>query len=89
MSEPVITHATASVDEIFNIISALEPVLMEATTNRGHAIIACLSIAVSLQNPNVTPEQLHDAVDGASKWICLFLSEQELEGAGIPKEKLN
>lgn len=83
--EPIISEATATGEEIFEIVTRIEPALMGVS--RGNAVIATLSIAVTLMNPDISPEQLGAAVSGASRWICLFLSGEERNE--LPKEMLN
>ena len=85
MRESMIQEATATGEQIFKIVSDIEPVL--AGVSRGDAVIACLSIAISVMNPDISPEKLHDGVSGCSKWICLFLSGDD--AMGVPKEQLN
>lgn len=84
MSDSIIGEAHASGEEIFELVSKIEPTLYGV--ERGKALIACLSIAVTIMNPDIEPEQLQECVSGASKWICLFLAG---ENEGIPKEQLN
>jgi len=81
-----ISEAHASGEEIFELVSKIEPALYGV--ERGKALIACLSLAVTIMNPDIEPQQLQEAVSGASKWICLFISGRDYQGV-IPKEKLN
>ncbi len=87
MPKSNITEMRADGEEIFDIIDKLEPVLKDETA--PNAVIACLSLAIMLQNPSLALMKLQEAVLGASRWIALFLSANELPGADIPKEKLN
>lgn len=79
-----ISEATATGEEIHAIVSALEPVLLNV--ERSHAIIACLSIAMTIMNPDITAEQLQAGVKETSQFICMFLEEVE---PGLPREKMN
>ena len=85
MTEAIISEARATGEEIYEVVSRVEPALVGVP--RGHAVIAMLSIAVTIMNPDITPEKLQQAVQGASQWICLFLSEEP--ASDVPKEKLN
>ena len=79
------TKATGA--EIDEILKAIEPGLMNRP--RHHVLIACLSIAVLIMHPDISPEKLQEGVKGASQWICLFLSGMGEDGEVIPKERLN
>lgn len=70
-----IHEATATGEQIFDIVKTMEPALFGVP--RAHGIIACLTIALTLMEPRLTPEELQAGVRGASEWICLFLSTCE------------
>lgn len=78
-------EASASSQTIFEIVSKIESVLLGE--KRSDVVIACLSIALTLQEPDITAQQLHDGVSGASKWMCLFLSGDDPNQ--LPKALLN
>lgn len=86
MSDSVITTAQATGEDIFELVNKIEPTLYGV--ERGTALIACLSIAITIMNPDIEPDKLRDAVSGASKWICLFLADEDYK-AGTPGEMLN
>lgn len=69
----MITDAVATSETINGIVLQLEPLLMQFP--REHVIIACLSIAIAAQKPDVTEDELIGAVEGASRWICLYLAD--------------
>ena len=79
-----ISEASATGEEIHAIVSALEPVLLGVP--RSSAIIACLSIAITSMNPDISAEQLQAGVKEVSQFICMFLEEVE---PGLPREKMN
>ena len=85
MQESDIISVQASGEDIFQIVQRIENAMGEIPL--AHAVIAALSIAVTLQNPNISEEKLQQAVKGASQWICMFLSMEE--SIGLPKEQLN
>lgn len=37
-------------------------------------LMACLSIVIFLQHPDISNEKLRDGVKGASEWIAMFIS---------------
>ena len=82
-SEVIVVSANG--EDIFQIVQRLEHAMGEVP--RAHAVIAALSIAVTMQKPDITEEKLQEAVKGASQWICMFLSMEE--STGLPKEQLN
>jgi hypothetical protein len=69
----MIMDATASGETINNIVTQMEPLLVNFP--REQVIIACLSVAVAAQKPDVTEDELVGAVEGASRWICLYLAD--------------
>lgn len=74
MLTSIISEATASGEEIHNLVAAIEPVLVGSS--KGSAMIACLSIVLSLQNPNLSPEDRVEGVQKVSEYICLWLDEK-------------
>ena len=82
----LIHETSATGAQIQDIVDAVGPVLEQWP--RSHVLIACISIAILLTYPDITPEQLKRGVKGASQWICMFL-EAEDETGKIPKALLN
>ena len=78
MTETMISTAHATGEEIFEIASRIEPALIGVP--RGHAVISMLSIAITIMNPDISPEKLQEGVKGASEWICLFLADDPSQG---------
>ena len=74
MLTSIISEATASGEEIHNLVQAIEPVLIGSS--KGAGVIACLSIALSLQNPDLSPEDRVEGVQKVSEYICLWLDEK-------------
>lgn len=85
MTKSFVSETSASGEEIHAIVCALEPVLASVTRPLG--IIACLSIALQLMDPEITADKLQEGVKETSRFICMFL--EEVPGPEIPKEKLN
>ena len=77
------TSATGA--EIQEIVDTVGPILEQWP--RSHVLIACISIAILLTHPNITPEELQKGVKGTSQWICAFLGAED--SMRIPKELLN
>ena len=87
------THEPGLIQEIYatgmdvhNIVEKIEPVL--AGLPRGHVLIALMTMAIIIQHPEITPEQLQEGVKGLSQWMALFLSTTD-ESGETPKELLN
>lgn len=61
-------HATAAqvsklCERVFNVLEGENP---------NQVNIACLTIAMLIQVPEITPENLVEGVKGASEWIALY-----------------
>lgn len=69
----MITNAMASSEAVNDIVMRMEPVLLEFP--REQVIIACLAVAIAAQKPDLTEKELIGAVEGASRWICLYLAD--------------
>ena len=80
MSNHMILESRATGDEISPIIDKIELAL--DGVKRGHAIIASLSIALILMNPEISAEQLADGVRDVSRYICLLLEGSDLAKDG-------
>lgn len=75
---------------VAEIIEAMEPLLLDFP--RTHVIIACLTLAVLGQNTDISPEELHDIVKGASQYICTALDMLDYKltpTEDIPKNQVN
>lgn len=67
-----LVEETATGEEIHAVMKNLEMALKGVP--RGHAVIACLAMVLSIMNPNLTEQQMKDGVYGASEWLATFLS---------------
>ena len=74
MNEQIIYSKTTG-KEIQDIVEAMEPVLEGKLS--ANVLMACLALAIIIQCPNLTPEQLSTGVRGASEWIALYASSLE------------
>jgi hypothetical protein len=77
MTTSDIIEVRANGEDIYDLIQLIEPVLVGHT--KAEAVIAMLSMVLSLQHPNITPEERADGVKEISRFICLWL-----DGKGIP-----
>lgn len=75
------SHATG--EEIEHLIANK---LLPAVINeeRHKVVIALLTFAITLLKPTVTAEEVQSGVKGCSQWLCLHLSESELNEALLP-----
>lgn len=93
MSNQAITEVKISGDDddLHALILAMEPALLNA--RRSHALIALLSLALTIQNPDLTAEQMHKGVHEVSQFMCLWLSslddQREIEEGMEPKMLMN
>ena len=71
MSQTVV-KMEATGHEIEAVIRSMEPALEGKDAN--HVMMACLALALYIQEPDLTPEQVAEGVEGASQWISLFIS---------------
>lgn len=67
----MITTTTVSNDDVFKIVQKLEGLIAEEQP--AHVIIACLSVALILQHPEINLDQLGEGVHGMSQWTALFI----------------
>jgi len=81
-----ITKKHASGVDISRIIHKMEPAI--ENEERHLVLIACLSIACLVMDPDLTPEQLTDGVAGASEWMSLYLANRNEDGV-VPLSQLN
>ena len=78
--------ASATGSQIQEIIEQIEPFLIDKPQH--HVLIACLSVAILLMDPNISPEELQEGVKGASHYLVMFLSGMD-DGVELSKEKIN
>lgn len=78
------TYATGS-----DIEAALEKMVPPMDgIEPGVVLLAALSLAFILQDPDIEPDDLTVGVKGASEWIALFLTTIH-ESGETPKELMN
>lgn len=70
MSEISLTRATGA--EIGRIVDEVTPIL--GKEDPIHVLMACLSLAIVVQDPEITPEDLARGVKETSEFIACFLS---------------
>lgn len=58
-------------EQVYGVVSKMEPVL--EGVSRKLAIVACLSIAITLMDPSIEPEDIQAGVREASQHLCLWL----------------
>lgn len=88
MNPTLVGEATG--EEIDAVISKIEPHLDGVP--RVHVLIACISLALLVQYPDLTPDELQQGVRGVSQYICMFLDGLEMGGitvTDLPKEQIN
>lgn len=71
-------------DEIVGIALDIEEALDGVP--RNHAVIALLSVVVTMLSPDSDVKEIQDAVRGASEWLCLFLEGND---PNAPKQLMN
>lgn len=75
-----IVETYASGAEVYKAVDLIEhAVAGEPIT---HVIMACFAIALGLQYPKITEDELFDGIRGLSQWACLYLSS--IEGKDVP-----
>lgn len=83
-----IVQTSASGEEISGVIGRIEEALHGE--KRGHAIIGCLSIVLVLMYPDITQQQLQDAVRDTSQFICMWLESTTNMGPDqLAKSEMN
>ena len=71
----MIESYAATGSQIYEVVQSLEPVL--SNVDRKLAIISCLSIVITLMNPDISPDALQDCVKEVSQFICLQMAEPQ------------
>ena len=69
-------------EDIEEIIDDIQPMLVGQP--RLHVILAMLTIALGLYNPDLTSDQLKKGIMDASEWMSTYVDNQPL-----PKERMN
>lgn len=88
MSAPIILEAAVSGDEIEAIIAQrLIPAI--ADIERTKVMLSLLSFFMVLMKPDLSAEELTNAVQQTSQFACLVLSEQQGADVGIPTNEMN
>lgn len=72
----------AEIQEIMN-----EMRVLFQTRSIHSMLIACLTVAIIIEYPNITPEQIRDGVFETSQFMSLWVDK--LEHGPIPPEKMN
>jgi hypothetical protein len=81
-----VREISATGADVQMIVEQIEPILMGFP--RHHVLIACITLAMLMQHPDISPTQLQEGVKGVSQWMALFLSTTGDDGV-TPKELLN
>lgn len=71
LPEHSVQHMTTGAD-IERIMKKIEPVVADEMV--ADVLMTMLAMAILLQEPYISLEDLTKGVDGASKWICEFLN---------------
>lgn len=89
MTNPIgtIEEATAPGAEIDPIIHKLEQAVAGET--RANSIMATTAMAIWLQNPSITGEQLHRTIRNVSQYICKEMESCDLESLPLTAENVN
>jgi len=70
----LIHEVKSSGEEIYQVVNAIEMALEGAT--KASAVIACISIALGLQFPEISPEDRVEGVHDISRYICLWIDSK-------------
>ncbi len=84
MTHNMIESDSATGEEVYEVVAKIEPNLVGVS--RKLAIIACIAIAVTAMNPDMTEDEVQEGVKGCSEWIALYASGIGLK---LTKEHLN
>lgn len=85
-----IFKAEVSGEDVQKVLERIEPLVVDIP--KTHVMLACLGLAFMLQDPDMSVEELHDGVLGASQWICLYLhrlEENKLVPGTVDKNEIN
>jgi hypothetical protein len=72
--DSIINHYKVSGEEIHNIIGAIEEICVNVP--KPQLVIACLSLALTENYPNISSEDKVDGVNEISKYICLWVDSK-------------
>lgn len=67
-----IIQAKATVADIKRLVQQMESVLVGE--REDHVMMACIAMALSIQYPDLTREELSAGVKGASEWMATYIS---------------
>lgn len=70
----LITNVKASGEEIYQLVNTIEMALEGAS--KAAAVIACISIALGIQYPEISAEDRVEGVHDISKYICLWIDSR-------------
>ncbi len=88
MSSPI-NHDYAEGKDVSRVISKIETAIGE-DEDETVVLMACLSLALMIQHPQISNRQLMDGVLGSSEWIALYLTSlEDQKDGGLPPSKLN
>ena len=75
---PHIVEVAATGEEIEAIITErLIPAIHDL--ERTKVLLALLTLFLTLMKPTITAEEVVEATNGVSQWVCLFLSESDMD----------
>lgn len=77
-----ITTTEVSGEDISKVLDAIMPIIEDFP--RHHIIIACISLAITLQAPRMTAQTLYGAIQSTSRHICTLITEDEETIGGAP-----
>lgn len=74
---------------IAQLINEISPIIEKY--ERAHVILAGLTLAIIVQNPNLTPPELHEIVMGASQYIvsAIEMANYTIPTSEIPQNLVN
>jgi hypothetical protein len=67
----IITEATASSQEIFDVIEKIEPAI--DGIRESHVVMALLTMVLAIQKPDLSAEELGNGVKEVSRFVCMLL----------------
>lgn len=79
-----VSHANS--DEVELVMDAIEPVI--DGMNPAHCVMAFLALAIILQKPHASREEVVSGVKGASEWIALYLSAVDEAEEGVEGNRI-
>jgi hypothetical protein len=70
----IINEVRAGGEEIYEIVGLIERAC--EGVSRANLEIACIAIALTLQYPDISPEDRFEGVQDISRYICLWLDSK-------------